>query len=446
MPRPRHKDSQPDWIDDLYTHLADEEDARVCKAISDKACREVPPNFFLHLVSNSLTKIGDRVASPKTTLAWILQAVGAPVFFTGIIVPLREAGSLLPQLLIAGWIRQLPVRKWIWVGGSAAQALSVALLGLVALTLSGAAAGWAVVGLLAAFSLARGFCSIASKDVLGKTIPKTRRGRLKGLMGSVSGTVTLFAGAGMIATALAGRAEAGSTFIYAAYLFGTALLWSLAAAVYAALREFPGETEGGGNALSEALRQLRLLRDDPPFRRFVFVRALAMGSGLGAPFVVSLAHREVGQSALWLGLFLLMDGLAGMLAAPLLGKRADRNSRDLLRFSMAGMAALFLALVLLVAAAPTEPLLRIAFPAAFFLLGILHSGVRLGRKTYLVDLAEGNKRTAYVAVSNTLIGVLLLAAGAVTGLVAVLSVSATLVLLAAAGLLGAGLGRGLPKP
>ena len=47
-------------------------------------------------------------------------------------------------------------------------------------------------------------------------------------------------------------------------------------------------------------------------------------------------------------------------------------------------------------------------PLAYFVLSIAHDGVRLGRKTYIVDLAGGNKRTDYVAVSNTVIGVVLL--------------------------------------
>jgi hypothetical protein len=41
----------------------------------------------------------------------------------------------------------------------------------------------------------------------------------------------------------------------------------------------------------------------------------------------------------------------------------------------------------------------------------MHGGVRLGRKIYLVDMASGDNRAAYVAVSNTLIGVLMLAGG-----------------------------------
>ncbi|WP_200881945.1 hypothetical protein [Nitrincola sp. A-D6] len=74
---------------------------------------------------------------------------------------------------------------------------------------------------------------------------------------------------------------------------------------------------------------------------------------------------------------------------------------------------------------------------AFFGLGVAHAGVRLGRKTYMVDMASGNKRTDYVAVSNSVIGAVLLLTGLVGAVTALISVQATLILLGLAGLTGA---------
>jgi hypothetical protein len=44
-------------------------------------------------------------------------------------------------------------------------------------------------------------------------------------------------------------------------------------------------------------------------------------------------------------------------------------------------------------------------------MGVAHAGIRIGRKTYLVDMATMETRATYVAVSNTLIGMVLLAGG-----------------------------------
>ncbi|MDX1599138.1 MAG: MFS transporter, partial [Marinobacter sp.] len=108
----------------LYALIANEEDARVCKDIPDEACREVPRNFFLILASNVLTKLGDLLISPKTVLAWMLSAVGAPALVAWL-VPIRESGSMVPQMVIAAWVRRKPVRKWFWTLGSFGQAISV---------------------------------------------------------------------------------------------------------------------------------------------------------------------------------------------------------------------------------------------------------------------------------------------------------------------------------
>jgi hypothetical protein len=85
------------------------------------------------------------------------------------------------------------------------------------------------------------------------------------------------------------------------------------------------------------------------------------------------------------------------------------------------------------------------YPLFFFVLAITHAGVRMGRKTYIVDLAGGNKRTDYVAVSNTVIGVVLLLAGSIGALTAVVPVSIVILILAAMGVTGAVMSARLPE-
>jgi len=48
----------------------------------------------------------------------------------------------------------------------------------------------------------------------------------------------------------------------------------------------------------------------------------------------------------------------------------------------------------------------------FFVLSVAHAGVRTGRKTYSLDVKDGQKRTELVGFSNTAIGLILLAFGA----------------------------------
>ncbi len=429
-------------LDRLYQQLVNEEDARVCRDISDSACRVVPGNFLLQIATQFFTKLGDAIANPKTVLAWLLAALSAPAVFTAFLVPIRESGSLIPQLVIASYVRRMPVRKWVFVVGSVLQALAVFLMAVVAATLTGAAAGFGLLAALVVFSLSRGLCSVASKDVLGKTVPKTRRGRVSGWSETLAGLVTIGFGSFLLFGG-DGSDTAIGTWVLLLTIAGG--LWLVGASTYAAIREEPGATEGGGNALTEALKRLALLREDAPFRRFVIARSLLLCSALSAPFFILLAHQNTEGALLVLGLFVIADGVASLISAPFWGRFADRSSRWVMVIAGAAAALVGLALVAIVQLGGEIAGATWLYPLFFFLLAIAHAGVRMGRKTYVVDLAGGNKRTDYVAVSNTVIGVVLLIAGSVGALANVISVSGVIVVLATMGLAGAWLSSRLPE-
>ncbi|MEQ9022971.1 MAG: MFS transporter, partial [Pseudomonadales bacterium] len=54
---------------------------------------------------------------------------------------------------------------------------------------------------------------------------------------------------------------------------------------------------------------------------------------------------------------------------------------------------------------------RWLLPLLLFGLMVAYEGVRLGRSTHLVDMADENQRSLNTALSNTLIGILLLLGG-----------------------------------
>jgi len=429
LPATERSDNTRNPVEQLYGLIANEEDARVCKDIPEEACQEVPRNFFLILAANVLTKLGDLLISPKTVLAWLMSAVGAPALVAWL-VPIRESGSLVPQMVIAAWVRRKAVRKGFWTMGSFGQAVSVVAMAASIWFLEGYAAGGGVIAALIIFSLARGFCSVAMKDVQGKCIPKTRRGRLSGLATTVGGTATV-----ILTLLLFWDRGDPSLGFYTVLLLLAAVLWVIAGTLFANVEEYAGETGGGGNALTEAVKSLSLLRDDAPFRHFVITRALLLCSALASPYFVVLAQQE-SDIGWMLGVFLLASSLASSVSASFWGWAADTSSRRVM-IRGAAMASGICLLVGLLAL-----LLGPGFggawfyPVAFFVLSIAHAGVRLGRKTYLVDMAGGNKRTDYTAVSNTVIGVLLLVTGAFTAAISLISDVAVILVLGLMGLAG----------
>jgi MFS family permease len=429
------------WTEKLYDYLNNEEDARICKDIDESACQYTPKNYFLLMCSNIFTKLGDTLSNPKTVLAWVMSYVSAPVYLISFIVPIRESGSMLPQLVIASYIRTKEKRKWVYIIGALLQFASIAAIGFVSLNTEGAIAGWLIILFLITFSLSRGLCSVASKDVLGKTIPKTRRGKLKGYTVAISGVLVLLAGLYMIYKT---KDDVGITF-YSYTIFFASAMWLISALIYAGIREFPGETSGGQNGWKEALKRMNLVRSDKNFRHFIIARSLLLCSALTAPFYVLLAQTYAGKEGYLLGLFIIANGLASIISAPVWGRMADVSSKNVMVIAATIAALLGIVMFVLVSYVPVAKNAYWMYPVAFFILGIAHSGVRLGRKTYIVDMAGGNKRTDYVAVSNTIIGFILLITGGISAVAATISTEGIILILSLFGIAGAYVSYKLPN-
>lgn len=423
----------------IYGYLFDEdEDARVCKDISDDACQETPHNFFLILASQLFAKLGDAFSNTKVVFPWLMQSVGAPAFLIGLLVPIRESGSLIPQLLIGGIIRQRPIRKWFFVLGATIQSFSLFFIALTSFYLTGLQAGIVMVALLILFSLARSLCSIASKDVKGKTIPRTRRGRLSGFSASIAGLITSLVAISIYVEWLNKDTQFGFLLLVASSCF------LIAALFFSWISEYKGAIAGGVNGFKAGIKNLSLLKDDAVFRNFIIVRSFLMCSALAAPYFVLLASQKNGLNS-WqsLAIFMAISGTSGLVSGPFWGKIADRSSRQLLKVT-ALITSILCALATAIAYFNPEQSMYLSM-GLFFLLCLVHEGVRLGRKTYVLDIAKGNRRTDYVAVGNTLIGVLLLIIGLASASLAQYAISLVLVVFAVMGLIAFIVGHQLPE-
>lgn len=382
----------------------------------------------------TLTKFGDRIVDPKTVLAWFLESVGAPVALVGLLVPIRESGALLPQASISPWVTAHERRTRVWVLGALGQALAAGAMGAVAATMTGTAAGVAILVLLTVFALARSLCSLSIKDVMGRTIPAGRRGRVSGWADSASGLAALTVGIGLR------QVEGAAAVTFAWLLVGAAVLWLLAIAVLVGIDE-PAAADREANI--ESLRDaVRLLRQDADFRHFVLARTLLLASALTPPFVVALAVDATGSAIAGLGPFVIAAGLASLLGGRTWGRFADRSSR-LVMAAAAGSASIVVLVVVAVSAIGAPTLWP--WVVLYFALSLIHTGARVGRSTYVVELGDRGARTSYVAVSNTVMGLLLLAVGGLTSLLALLGTEVALVALALLGAAGVPTALRLPE-
>ncbi len=420
----------------LYDLATGDEDARLCRDIPDEQCREQPQSFLRQVLAQSLSKTGDVLADSKVVLPWLLGAVGAPVFLVGLLVPIRESLALMPQILFGGIIRRFSVRKGFWAASSLVEGLCVILMGVVAAVgLRGSAAGWTIVGLLVVFSLARGIASVAAKDTLGKTVSKGRRGRVSGYAAMASGLVASAVGLYLMLSPEGARPD----WLLYAIIMAAGVSWFLAAATFWTIAEYPGATEGGRGMGDLVRDQVMLLIQDRELQKFLAARTLMLSTALVGPIYVSLAQRGTGQTLDGLGWLVVASGLASAVSSSFWGALSDRSSRLTMALAAALAGLLGLAVVATLALAPGAGGSITFYAAILFILGIAHAGVRIGRKTQVVDLAGGDRKAEYVALSNTIIGILLLVVGGLLSILLGFGLEVGVAVLSVMALLGAAL-------
>lgn len=426
--------------------------------LPDDVQGNVPGNTLRLVGANALQSSGDQMVNASTVLPWLFHAIGVPAALTGALVPIRESGSMLPQAFLTPLVIKVRQRKLVTLVGALVQALSVAVMAVTAAIGSGLAAGLTIIVALAVFSLGRCLTSIASKDVQARTVPKGERGQINGLATTASGLVAITLG---LAVRALGEGLDAQTL--AAILGIGSVLWVLVALVWWSVREpvdapsrrsqsdllrDRGEGEGEEEQDNWFAQTLTLLREDATFRSFVTVRSFLLVSSLSPPFIVTLAVQTGAPALTGLGGFIIASGLAALLGGRIFGRMADRSSKRLMTTGAALASLVLLVLVLLDTSLDLDgdSLTTYAiFVAAYFLVTMLHTGVRVGRKTYVVDMAEGDQRTTYVAVSNSAMGVVLLLVGAISSAIAGFGVIWALLFLAGLGVLGVVTSRRLPE-
>jgi MFS family permease len=396
--------------------------------------------YLLNVANGACTKLAEKLAGPDLVLPWLLGAIGAPSGIAAMLMPANQAGTLLPQLLVSGWIRTCSRRKWVWVAAGAVQAVCLMAMVVAALVLAPAVAGWSIVGLLLAFSIASGCGSVAFQDVTPKTVPEGARGRMLSNRSAIGGAFALATGVWLSVGVKGTEALAPLLILVGA----AALLWTAAAILFAAIPEARSEPGEGRNPVEEIRRGLVLLRDVGGFRRFLAARAALLSIEMATPIYVLYAQSHAGSTLDDLGLYMVATGLAAVLSSPFWGAFSDASARQVMTLSaLLGCVAAAAALTL----PPLLPdaALHWAFAGVFLILGVAVSGVRLGRKTYLADGAPADERPLYVAFSNTAAGIVAVAFMGLGIVAEATDVATTVLMLGGLSALGMVLSRAMPR-
>ena len=408
---------------------------------SPRALPHESHNARRFIIANGVQNLGDQLVAAKTVLPWLFQTAGVPAALMALLVPIRESGSMLPQAALTPWVLNSPSRKRLWIIGGIVQALAALGIGLAAMVMDSLALGIVVLVLLGVLSIGRALCSITGKDVQGKTISKGKRGIVTGRATTLGGIATLIVGISLLFFG-----DVDRTALIIVLMLGAAS-WAVASIVFTGIIE-PDENSHTETNSHERIRwwtdTWALFVRDAQFRDFVIVRSLMLVSALSTSFIVALSHSVGNDSISGLTGFVLASGLASLLGGSVSGRLSDISSRRVMSVGAAIASALLVFIVISAQFLPQQWNFYL-LPLGFFAINLVHTAIRVARKTYVVDMAEGSQRTRYVASANTLMGVMLLLVGGISAIVSVFGNQAALLFLAAVGFIGTWRAGKLPE-
>ncbi|MFT4655741.1 MAG: MFS family permease [Patiriisocius sp.] len=385
----------------------------------------------LSLIAN---KVSDLLLSPKTTLPALLAFAGAPAFLVSLLVPIRESGALLPQIVFAKILTHYPKRHIAWQIGMLMQMFCSLSIFLAGFSLQGVMAGGVMVISLACWSLSRSLCSLTYKDIQGVHINKGKRGKLIGSALTISSLITM-----MVAVSALYIDNSGSQ-IGSDKLLPICLI-AMLAQVFCFVMMWPVKTCLGEKTCNEENNTHQINKDEEKhkhkqaygafsssektiLKRFVAMRSLLSHSALVAP-LFTLAYS--GGAISILSFLIISQAMAGVVSSYIWGALSDK--RALLSMRLGAFVAAVASAILLIISLKFEHQLHNAWLiiGLFFILGIGHNGVRTGRKIYSIDILTGHKRTTFVALTNTIVGVFMLSIGVFYSFLLHYSVIATLI-------------------
>lgn len=354
--------------------------------------------FFQLIAIATFTKLADLLISAKTTLPWLLTSLGAPIWIISLLVPIRESGSLIPQWTIKQYTQNVQNRVILWRWGIVIQTTAIGGILIAAICTEKLIAGLLILCALLILSLGRSATSLSMKDIQGVNIKKGKRGKLVGIASSISGLLSLLTAVLMI---LAPEQQSTATV---AILIALSIALMLVSLVFS--RNLSAQLSHDDEKSNDQHGLWKTLYQQGDLRNLIISRCLLLHGALIAPFFVSGAASN--NDHFQLPYFIIASALASFLSSYLWGKLADKNA----------VKTLFIATLVCVMASVGFVIFTDANNwqlniALFFLLSLGYAGIRTGRKTYMLDIAQGHKRTSYVASANTVVGYVLLALGGI---------------------------------
>ncbi len=370
-------------------------------------------NLALGVANGALYILAETLIDSALVLTWFLSRLSAPNVLIGLVVPLRDAGWFIPQLIAARYQSRLPYKLPTYSVMALVRGLAWLSMAVVMLTQRDPAI------LIAGFfipytvnSFASGVAGLPFMDIVAKTIPTRRLGTFFGARMFLGGALGIV---GSLVVRLALSEKLGQAFpTNIGQLMAIAAVFAVCGLLaFMFVVEPPGKAENEAVNLAAHLgRAASLPRQDRNFRLFLIARMALMLAQMGTPFFAIYASRELGAGAEMVSVYLASYTTTFLLSNLVWSRLSDRRGNRLVIWLG---ACLGLSMALLTwLAGPLNRALALGahapwlFVVVFALSGAFQSGNSLGGMSLLLELAPQQDRALYVGLTNTALGLALL--------------------------------------
>ncbi len=368
-------------------------------------------NFVALLGDYVFFGLGTTFAGVTTVLPSFIGLLTDSKVLIGLLVTLGNGGFMITQLFFANLVTNKSRKKpYFNVGGILSRPLY--LLYGIALWLGLARSPLLALVLIfvvqITFWIGDSLCTVAWFDLLTKSTPPNRRGRL--LSSAQITSAVLAVGAGAIIAVLLGEGGPPYPYNYAAVfiLASVFLLMALGSWSFVVEPIEPGQVGERSRWRDYLPHLVETLRRDHLFRRLIAVRLLAGFDTLATGFYILFATGPLGLPPETIGVFTAAQMIGGVVASLALGAINERlGTHRVIQVATAlALTAPLVALGVLWLPIQGAVLATTVYAWVFFMMGAVASSTMLGFFNYVMEIAPATQRPTYIGLFNTVGGAL----------------------------------------
>jgi hypothetical protein len=373
-------------------------------------------NFRTLLSQGTFVNVSYQLASATIVLPFIYVAVGAPVVFAGLILPIVQISGLISFLIGAPLLGAPWLRKWYIVLATIIVAAAMTVVGLAAQV--SLADFWIVILFLVVagvVGMSQGLSGMAFKDLIARVVSEQRRSHLLFAQTGIAGILTILIAFGT--RRLVDHTDALDEHLE--MLWVGILVMLLACVVTAMVRETPltagrGSSDRRTSKLIDDPSTPRLKADDSMtgqfrfvmregwYRRYLVQRALLLSVELATPFYALHAASQHVHKHGSLSIFVIASSMALVVSGIFWRRVSEKSVRLVFRLAaiIAGMAGG------IAIATELDPALQSVWShgVVFFLIVLARQGSSNARTLYLIRWATDTERPFFMAISGVTIG------------------------------------------